>query len=79
MTNLDPINSWDVCVLRKAVDNCHCNPYGDVALTTFFVLSLYENIRFFDFLERLTALIPGRSKKIRLEPGSAMSHHEVYR
>ncbi|KAF8951865.1 hypothetical protein BDZ97DRAFT_1683268 [Flammula alnicola] len=25
----DFINGWDAGVLQKAVDNCHCNPYGD--------------------------------------------------
>jgi len=27
----DFINGWDKGVLQKAVDNCHCNPYGDVS------------------------------------------------
>lgn len=25
----DFINGWQSGVLQKAVDNCHCNPYGD--------------------------------------------------
>ncbi|KAF5342420.1 hypothetical protein D9611_001247 [Ephemerocybe angulata] len=25
----DYVNGWDKGVLQKAVDNCHCNPYGD--------------------------------------------------
>ncbi|TFK22759.1 hypothetical protein FA15DRAFT_595516 [Coprinopsis marcescibilis] len=25
----DFVNGWDAGVLQKAVDNCHCNPYGD--------------------------------------------------
>ncbi|KAF9478863.1 hypothetical protein BDN70DRAFT_879454 [Pholiota conissans] len=25
----DFINGWDAGVLQRAVDNCHCNPYGD--------------------------------------------------
>ncbi|KAG5723171.1 hypothetical protein E4T56_gene294 [Termitomyces sp. T112] len=25
----DFLNGWDKGVLQKAVDNCHCNPYGD--------------------------------------------------
>jgi hypothetical protein len=35
MSNLDFINGWDKGVLQKAVDNCHCNPYGDVSLANF--------------------------------------------
>ena len=45
MTNSDYINGWDAGVLQKAVDNCHCNPYGDVSFNQcFFVFSLYQNI-----------------------------------
>lgn len=29
---IDFINGWDQGVLQKAVDNCHCNIYGDVSL-----------------------------------------------
>ena len=34
MTILDIINGWDSDdgVLQKAVDNCHCNEYGDLSL-----------------------------------------------
>lgn len=29
--SIDFINGWDKGVLQKAVDNCHCNAYGDVS------------------------------------------------
>lgn len=29
--SIDFINGWDRGVLQKAVDNCHCNAYGDVS------------------------------------------------
>jgi len=29
MTSSDYINRWEKGVLQKAVDNCHCNQYGD--------------------------------------------------
>ena len=36
MTILDYINGWDAGVLQKAVDNCHCNEYGDVSFNQSF-------------------------------------------
>ncbi len=27
----DFMNGWDAGVLQKAVDNCHCNDFGDVS------------------------------------------------
>ena len=27
---IDFFNGWDSGVLQKVVDNCHCNPFGDV-------------------------------------------------
>ena len=41
MTYLDYINGWDAGVLQRAVDNCHCNPFGDVSCDHFFSLSEY--------------------------------------
>ena len=48
----------------EAVDNCHCNPFGDVSINPFY---LYQNI-----WTNLQAACC-----IELEPGSgsAMSHH----
>ena len=37
MTYLDYINGWDAGVLQRAVDNCHCNPFGDVSCDHFFL------------------------------------------
>lgn len=42
MTLSDYINGWDAGVLQKAVDNCHCNEFGDVSFNQFFVFSLSE-------------------------------------
>ena len=56
MTNSDYINGWDAGVLQKAVDNCHCNPYGDVSFNQcFFVFSLYQNIWFLGLINSLHA------------------------
>ena len=37
MANSDYLNGWDQGVLQRAVDNCHCNEYGDVKFNHFFV------------------------------------------
>jgi hypothetical protein len=34
MTNLDYIKGWDAGDLQKAVDNCHCDEYGEYFLKT---------------------------------------------
>ena len=34
---LDFVTGWEPGVLQKAVDNCHCNPFGDVSFISIFL------------------------------------------